>query len=257
MLLPSIRGVIKRRVLVNFRVDPDVVIRQLPEGLRPKLQGDHAIAGICLIRLEHLRPQLVPAAFGVASENAAHRVAVVWHDEQGADCEGVFIPIRHTASPLVLLLGGRLFPGVHEKASFAITDTPSEIKVAIHSTAGDMSLVLQGTPANALPVDSAFSSLESASEFFRGGSVGYSPARDSDRLEGLKLVTPTWRVEPLAVSEVRSSWLENTSAFPPGSVEFDCALVMRDVAHSWAAAPPLYADCSATVREPARAERNG
>jgi hypothetical protein len=101
MLLPSIRGVIKRRVLVNFRVDPDVVIRQLPEGLRPKLQGDHAIAGICLIRLEHLRPQLVPAAFGVASENAAHRVAVVWHDEKGADCEGVFIPIRHTASPLV------------------------------------------------------------------------------------------------------------------------------------------------------------
>ncbi len=223
MLLPSIRGVIKRRVLVNFRVDPDVVIRQLPEGLRPKLQGDHAIAGICLIRLEHLRPQLVPAAFGVASENAAHRVAVVWHDEKGADCEGVFIPIRHTASPLVLLLGGRLFPGVQ----------------------------------NAMPVDSAFSSLESASEFFRGGSVGYSPARDSDRLEGLKLVTPTWRVEPLAVSEVRSSWLENTSAFPPGSVEFDCALVMRDVAHSWAAAPPLYADCSATVREPTRAERNG
>ena len=33
MLLPSIRCVIKRRVLVNFRVDPDVVIRQLPEGL--------------------------------------------------------------------------------------------------------------------------------------------------------------------------------------------------------------------------------
>lgn len=257
MLLPSIRGVIKRRLLVNFRVDPDVVARQLPEGLRPKLQGNHAIAGICLIRLEQIRPQLVPAAFGFASENAAHRVAVVWRDDDGADREGVFIPIRHTASRLVLLLGGRLFPGVHNKASFAITDTPAEIKVAIHSEAGDMSVALQGTPANALPVDSAFPSLESASEFFRGGSVGYSPARESDRLEGLKLVTPTWRVEPLAVSEVSSSWLENPSAFPPGSVEFDCALVMRDVAHSWAAASPLYADCSATICEPVRPERTG
>lgn len=244
MLLPTIRGVIKRRLLVNFRVDPEVVGRQLPKGMRPKLQGDHAIAGICLIRLEHIRPQLIPAALGFASENAAHRVAVVWRDQDGTDREGVFIPIRHTASRLVLLLGGRLFPGVHKKASFTISDSPAEIAVAIRSEAGDMSVTLQGTKANALPLDSAFPSLESASEFFRGGSVGYSPARESARLEGLKLVAPTWRVQPLAVSKVSSSWLENPSAFPTGSVEFDCALVMRDVAHSWAAAPPLYIDRS-------------
>src|SRR5436305_880888 len=244
MLLPSIHGVIKRRVLVNFRLDPDIVARMLPGGLRPKLQGDHAIAGICLIRLEQIRPSLVPKALGFSGENAAHRVAVVWRDANGEDREGVYIPIRHTASAVVQLLGGRLFPGVHRRAAFDIRDTPAELTISIRSQAGDMHVALRGKPATELPSGSAFPSLQAASEFFQGGSIGYSPGRAHRRLEGLKLITPTWLVEPLTVAEVRSSWLEDPTRFPAGSVAFDCALVMRDVAHRWVAAPPLYADSS-------------
>jgi hypothetical protein len=96
--VPSIRGVIKRRLLVNFRVDPEVVQRILPEDLSPKFQGDHAIAGICLIRLEQIRPALIPWSMGFSGENTAHRVAVRWRDADGADREGVYIPMRHTNS---------------------------------------------------------------------------------------------------------------------------------------------------------------
>jgi hypothetical protein len=246
MLLPSIHGTIKRRVLVNFHADPEVVARQLPDGLRPKLEGDHAIVGICLIRLEQIRPSLLPRSVGFAGENAAHRIAVVWRDPDGEDREGVYIPIRHTDSRIVLLLGGRLFPGVHKRATFAITDTGAEVGISIQSRARDLHVSLRGRAARDLPSSSVFRSLAAASEFFRGGSVGYSPGRHRGRLEGLKLITPTWRVEPLAVSEVHSSWLEDQARFPAGSVDFDCALVMRDVAHRWAAAPPLYADSSIT-----------
>jgi hypothetical protein len=37
MQIPVIRGLIDRRILVNFRVDPDVLTRLLPIPFRPKL----------------------------------------------------------------------------------------------------------------------------------------------------------------------------------------------------------------------------
>src|SRR5438067_10518504 len=100
MKLSSVRGLIRRRILVNFRVDPDVVQRQLPAPFRPKLLGDAAVAGICLIRLEQIRPAALPLQLGAWSEIAAHRVAVEWTDERGEQREGVYIPRRDTSSRL-------------------------------------------------------------------------------------------------------------------------------------------------------------
>lgn len=168
--------------------------------------------------------------------------AVTWRDSDGTDREGVYIPMRHTDSSLILMLGGRVFPGVHQRATFDVADSGADIDMSIRATAGDMTVALRGKSADKLPVGSAFSSLAAASEFFRGGSVGYSPGRDQGRLEGLKLVSPKWRVDPLTISDVHSSWLSDASRFPAGSTEFDCALVMRDIAHHWVIAPDLYVD---------------
>jgi hypothetical protein len=105
-------------MLVNFRVDPHVMQRHLPSRFRPKLHKDYAVAGICLIRLEHIRPKLFPMIAGFNSENAAHRVAVLWEDEGHQLREGVFIPRRNTNSLINHLGGGKIFPGEHHRASF-------------------------------------------------------------------------------------------------------------------------------------------
>jgi len=120
MKLPSIHGVIRRRILVNFRVRPDVIRTLLPARFRPKLHAGYAIAGICLIRLERIRPRFVPSVFGLSSENAAHRIAVLWNDDDGVEREGVFIPRRDTGSAINLLAGGCLFPGEHHRAAFQV-----------------------------------------------------------------------------------------------------------------------------------------
>ena len=83
MRFPLVRGIIKRRMLINFRVDASVMQRFLPAPFRPKLHQGHAIAGICLIRLEEIRPGGLPALLGVSSENAAHRIAVEWDEPSG------------------------------------------------------------------------------------------------------------------------------------------------------------------------------
>ena len=89
MQTPALQGIVRRRILVNFRVDPEVIQRQLPPPFHPKLVHGWALAGICLIRLEQLRPIGLPAAVGTSSENAAHRIAVTWTDESGQAREGV------------------------------------------------------------------------------------------------------------------------------------------------------------------------
>src|SRR6186713_1755384 len=113
MRLPVINGLIRRRLLVNFRVDAEVMRRFLPTPFRPKLHQGYAIAGICLIRLEQIRPKWLPQYLGISSENAAHRIAVLWDEASGAEREGVFIPRRDTGSWMNHLAGGRLFPGEH------------------------------------------------------------------------------------------------------------------------------------------------
>ena len=67
------------------------------------------------------------------------------------------------------------------------------------------------------------SSLEEASAFFQAGSLGYSATRDPSRFQGLELRCLNWQAEPLEVEEVRSSFFEDESLFPKGSIEFDCA----------------------------------
>src|ERR1051326_2846017 len=135
MRLPTIKGVIERRLLVNFRADPAVVARLLPAPFEPLLVHDHAIVGICLIRLGAIRPTFLPAVCGVRSENAAHRTAVRWTKE-GQTHEGGYIPRRGPSSRLNSRVGGRLFPGVHKHAQFRVAEELGRYEIEMASQDG-------------------------------------------------------------------------------------------------------------------------
>jgi hypothetical protein len=239
MRIPAVSGLIRRRILVNFRVDPDIVRRFLPPPFRPKLLGDSAMAGICLIRLEQVRPKSWPFRSGLSSENAAHRVAVLWTDEAGEEREGVYIPRRDTGSRLNHWLGGRSFPGEHHLARFDVRDEHGRIDFSMRSADGRAAVDLRGHEADVLPESSRFGSLDEASAFFAAGSAGYSATTGGTRLDGLLLATETWSVRPLEVEAVHSSFFADESRFPKGSVAFDCALLMRDIPHQWKGLPDL------------------
>lgn len=241
MRIPVIKGTIKRRLLVNFRADPAVVQRILPQSFRPKLHRGFSLVGICLIRLEQIRPAGVPGVLGLSSENAAHRIAVEWTDSAGLQREGVFIPRRDTGSFLNRVAGGRAFPGEHHPATFSVVDTCAHIDFSMRSNDGSVAVRVVGDDSDSLPASSCFSSLVEAAAFFEGGSLGYSVTRDGERLDGLLLRTLDWRVRALSVTEVHSSFFADRQRFPEGSIEFDHALVMRDILHEWHKAKDLYA----------------
>jgi hypothetical protein len=54
------------------------------------------------------------------------------------------------------------------------------------------------------------------------------------------LTTHSWSVAPLAIERVFSSYFADERLFPTGTVSFDCALIMRNIAHEWQAGAALY-----------------
>jgi hypothetical protein len=239
--IPVLAGLIKRRLLVNFRAQPEVVQRLLPSPFQPKLHRGYAIVGICLIRLEEIRPSRVPAMLGISSENAAHRIAVQWTDSIGKQ-EGVFVPRRDTGSLLNQIAGGRIFPGEHHGAKFSISDAAEGIDFSMQSNDSSTSIRVVAQESECLPAGSCFSSLDESSTFFEGGCVGYSVTRESARLDGLLLRTLDWRVRALSVVCVESSFFYDKARFPDGSIEFDHALIMRDLRHEWHQVDDLYSN---------------
>jgi hypothetical protein len=237
-ILPDMEGIIDRRLLLNFRVDPDVAARVVPPPFRVNRSKGAAIAGICLIRLTELRPRGLPRHLGVTTESAAHRFAVTWNID-GVDGHGVYIPRRDTDSRLSVLLGGRLFPGEHHRANVAASERDGRYDIAMRSTDETNRVEVRGGAARELPHGSIFLDVDEASEFFRRDTLGYSQTRGPGRYDGLELQTAQWTIDPLAVEHVQSSFFADPARFPPGSVEFDCGLSMRRTAAWWRSRPRL------------------
>lgn len=238
MHIPTLEGIIDRRLLVNYRVDPDYLQRLLPDPFRPKCIHGMGIAGICLIRLKQIRPRGLPSPLGLSSENAAHRIAVEW-EEQGKYREGVYIPRRDTASRFNTLIGGRLFPSVHHHASFQATEEDGAFSVHMVSDDGETQVAVEAHIASHLPEHSIFASLEEASAFFEHGSLGYSVTNTAGKLDSLELRCKNWKVEPLQVAKAQSSFFDDQERFPPGSAKLDCALLMRAIRHEWHVREPF------------------
>jgi hypothetical protein len=232
MRLPVVRGTIDRRILANFRFDPEVMRKFLPAPFRPKLASGYAIGGICLIRLSAIRPKVVPLRFGIRSENAAHRIAVEWDGQDGLQ-EGVYIPRRDTSAWTNVLAGGTVFPGEHHHASFTVEESGDAFAVSVSSDDGTVEVRVAGSLGQALPESSIFRSVDEASQFFERGALGYSRTGDPGRFDGLELRCKEWRVEPLQVDLIESSFFEDATRFPASSVEFDCGLLMRGIDHEW------------------------
>jgi hypothetical protein len=137
-------------------------------------------------------------------------------------------------------------PGEHHHAAFRVEERNGHYRVGLDSDDRRTHLVVQGCVASGLPRKSVFGSLQEASAFFERGSLGYSVTAKTGPFDGLELRTFTWQVQPLAVEKVASSFFEDRALFPAGSVELDCALLMRGIDHEWHGREPL---CCGAARQ--------
>ncbi|MDQ4212599.1 DUF2071 domain-containing protein [Microbacterium sp. ASV81] len=222
----TLRAQVRRRLLISYRVNPDVAQTLIPEPFRPQIVDGSAVAGVCMIGLQSVRPGWIRPRLGLRSENVAHRIAVEW-DEDGVTRSGVYIVERHSSSLLPVLAGGRLFPGVQKRARFTLDETTSRFRVAMSARGIRVAVDVElGGPWNS----SLFSTVEEASSFHEHGAVGWSPRRDGRGVEPLELTSTDWMVEPGRVISVQSSFFDQ---LPEGAAVLDSVVVMRDLPFFW------------------------
>jgi hypothetical protein len=231
-MLPRITGIIDRRILLNYRAPLSVVQEMLPGPFEVRSVNGLALIGVCLIRFKSLRPAFLPAALGISSENAAHRISVVWSDKVGTHT-GVYVTRRDTNSAFVKLTGGRVFPGVHGRAKFDVEESSDRVAISIGDSDGVL-VSLSGEISDDFSSE-VFASHDEASRYFQDDRIGYSPARSDRELEGLKLNCHKWVTSNLRIDE---SYVREFSALSP-EIEFDHALIMHGVSHDWSEVPRL------------------
>jgi hypothetical protein len=229
MKLPPIKATIDRRLLISYRVKPERLEKMLPKNLRLHLINGEAIAGVCLIRLKHVRPAFIGPHIGFGAENAAHRVAVEWETPEGVQT-GVFIPERHSSSLVPVLLGGRILPGKHSLAQFQVNETDTDFDVEL--TSKDNHVHVQTHLSNEWD-SSLFENWEQASNFYKNSPTGWSPKVNRVGEEGMSLTADNWSVKPAKTTLLKSSFYD---AIPSSDITYDHTLVMQKISSHWVGA---------------------
>jgi len=235
----AIRGIIRRRLLVNAVVDPDEAAARLPDGLRPHVTEQGTVVGCCLLEIDAIRPAGLPAVVGQRMRAAAHRISVEWEDASGTLVTGVYVPVRHTDSSAAAFLGGRWFPGVHERARIDVWASDSELRWC-SDPLDDSGLGVR--VAASIPDDEpAVPTCDAIGSTCLAAAVGVSPDRRG-RLEAAHMAPSHRLARAVVISDVSSEFIDSFA-----TAEMSTSYLMSDAEVVWtrAASPSRRAKVSA------------
>ena len=219
MRFAPVRGVIERRLLVIYRLDPKVAKELLPPPWQARLIGGYAVAGIALAHLGRLRPAGLPPVAGLARESVTHGIAVEWESARSL-YTGVFVTHHDSA---VAGRGRRL----RRAPRFTVDERTDGLRVAYTGRDRTVRVDVDVSLAANLAGSALFPDVRAASRFLEldgEGGAAWGP-----RPKGLRLSARDRSIGAARVLSATSTVFANTSVFPPGSVHLDSALLMRDL----------------------------
>jgi hypothetical protein len=207
-------------LLVNALVDPDEAAARLPPGLRPHAVDQGTVVGCCLLEVDDLRPAGLPAVVGRRMRAAAHRISAEWNDGAGATVTGVYVPVRHTDAGLAIALGGRWFPGVHERASIGVSTSDGHLRWTSQPVRDPAHLGIRVTVST-----SADGQVRRRSDLVGaiclGASVGVSPDRRGV-LEAARMEPAHRDAREVVVEDLESGFLDTFTTAKPATSYLMC-----------------------------------
>lgn len=206
-----LRSRVQTRILLNFRLDPAALRPLIPAGMEPVLVDGAAVAGVCFIRQQRIRPSGIPGFAGVSLAAAAHRVAVTRNGQRAV------LVLRRDAPGLLPKIASRLIG-----ARFGEGEIEWDgLSARLHAS-DDVTASIDAVGGGGLP-SSLFLSADAAGNFFRQESVSFEPNGRTLRVS----LPPRWSVEPIEHATFASSFFSDLGAQP------DSAFVARDLDAVW------------------------
>ena len=219
MRFAPVRGVIERRLLVIYRLDPKVAKEVLPPPWQARLIGGYAVAGIALAHLGRLRPAGLPPVAGLARESVTHGIAVEWESSRSLHT-GVFVTHHDSAGAG---RGRRLC----RASRFTVDERTDGLRVAYTGRDRTVRVDIDVDLVASLAGSALFADVYAATRFLQldgaGGAAWAPPAK------AIRLCAGDRSVGAARVLSTSSTVFADTSVFPPGSVHLDSALLMRDL----------------------------
>ena len=137
------------------------------------------------------------------------------------------------------LFGGRLFPGGHRRAVFCIRENGHELSMDVKTVRREADVSFAARQSESWDRSPLFPTFDETCRFFQKGDCGFSCSLENGKLEAVRLRTLRWEMSPLKVERVHAAFYQSCGCFPPGSVVFDSAVIMRRIPHEWDMAPAL------------------
>jgi len=206
-----LRSRVHTRILLNFRMDPAVIRPFIPPGLEPVLVNGAAVAGVCFIRQQRIRPAGLPSFTGVALEAAAHRVAVT------RDGERAVLVLRRDAPGLLPKIASRITAATFGAGEIAWDGLTARLLASDGATAS-----IDAASGDRL-ASTLFASPDAAADFFRRESLSIEPTGRMLRVS----LPARWTVAAIEHATLASSFLASVGAEP------DSAFVARDLDAVW------------------------
>jgi len=219
----SIGAHMVERYIFNFRIRPDELKKRLPAPwLEPQVMNGYSVVSFCILWLEKLTVQPLPAVFGYSTISCAYRIGVMDVSE-APPVPSVYVLDRWAD----LAWCSRLAPIVLQdsipviKASIAHNNDRST-RVQMSYTEGSALFEAAVKPRESGFSSQVFESKDAFSAFIRNGVSSYAPSLHPGKLTKVDLHKEEVDYEPLDAT-VNFSEL-NEEGWKDAGMELDCAV---------------------------------
>ncbi len=228
---PPLRGRCPRRALFTWRLDPVAARRVVPAPLRPRVVHGSAVGAVDCMRLERLRPRILPGALGLSMEMCTHLIPAEW-DDNGVRRDVLYVLRRDVQVSGLGRAGGLLLPGHPHPASIQVFDEDTQLQVSVNSKDEVCQLDLGGTLAGQWKESVLFSNGQQLMRILGNQAGGFLVFDDNGSGDLIELEAHPELAEPLDLQRSHSSLFEG-GLIPKGAAQPDAAVVLRNLVCLW------------------------